>query len=427
MANNRNNQESNIPWWAIVSCFIISPLFPLGMILLFMNLSGVRLSFFDRSVGTNRRYYGAGAYQQGQRKTPPTGATGQQTYSRPGSAAGPGMGTQGAAGQSAYGRPGTSPGMGSQQRAAYVPPKQAAAKAKTTSSSAKFLKKIKGGKLMTFLGGLAGFGCSIGMAAIIDAEGFALTPLFPLFGCTCAGLFTMFTGIGRTRRARRCRLYMGVIGLRKSVFLSDLASAAGVNEKKVIADLQWMLAEGILPMGYIDRASNRLVLTDQGYEAAAQPTVKAEPKQEPATEAKNQEADDDAILREIKRVNDAIPDEVMSRKIDRIGEITGKILDYQRRNPAKAPELRQFLNYYLPTTLKILNAYAQMDAQGVEGENISAAKERIEGMMDKVVEGFEKQLDQLFKTEAMDIATDVEVLERMLDKDGLGSGMTLGG
>ena len=85
------------------------------------------------------------------------------------------------------------------------------------------------------------------------------------------------------------------------------------------------------------------------------------------------------------------------------------------------------MNYYLPTTLKILNAYAQMDAQGVEGENISAAKERIEGMMDKVVEGFEKQLDQLFKTEAMDIATDVEVLERMLDKDGLGSGMTMGG
>ena len=117
----------------------------------------------------------------------------------------------------------------------------------------------------------------------------------------------------------------------------------------------------------------------------------------------------------------------MSRKIDRIGEITGKILDYQRRNPAKAAELRQFLNYYLPTTLKILNAYAQMDAQGVEEENISAAKKRIEEMMDKIVEGFEKQLDQLFKTEAMDITTDVEVLERMLDKDGLGSGMTLGG
>ena len=139
---------------------------------------------------------------------------------------------------------------------------------------------------------------------------------------------------------------------------------------------------------------------------------------------KKSASSDDAILREIKAINDAIPDEEMSRKIDRIGEITGKILDYQRQNPAKAGQLRQFLNYYLPTTLKILKAYAQMDAQGVQGSNISAAKARIEGMMDKVVEGFEKQLDQLFQTDAMDITADVAVLERMLDSDGLGSGMT---
>lgn len=90
--------------------------------------------------------------------------------------------------------------------------------------------------------------------------------------------------------------------------------------------------------------------------------------------------------------------------------------------------MRSFLSYYLPTTLKILRAYARMEEQGVEGENIRSAKARIEGMMDKVVEGFEKQLDKLFQDDAMDIATDVQVLERMLEKDGLsGGGMTLGG
>ena len=90
--------------------------------------------------------------------------------------------------------------------------------------------------------------------------------------------------------------------------------------------------------------------------------------------------------------------------------------------------MRQFLNYYLPTTLKILQAYAQLEAQWVEGENIAAAMGRIEGMMDKVVEGFEKQLDLLFQGDAMDITTDVEVLERMLAKDGLSDrpGLTLG-
>lgn len=86
------------------------------------------------------------------------------------------------------------------------------------------------------------------------------------------------------------------------------------------------------------------------------------------------------------------------------------------------------MSYYLPTTLKILRAYGQLEDQEVSGENITAAMHRIEGMMDKVVEGFEKQLDQLFQTDAMDITTDVEVLERMLSKDGLSSqeGLTLG-
>ena len=119
--------------------------------------------------------------------------------------------------------------------------------------------------------------------------------------------------------------------------------------------------------------------------------------------------------------------EKLSAQIDRIGVITAKILEYQHSRPEKAPQLHSFLSYYLPTTLKILRAYGQLESQEISGENITSAMERIEGMMDKVVEGFEKQLDQLFQGDAMDITADVEVLERMLAKDGLSSnqGMTL--
>ena len=173
-----------------------------------------------------------------------------------------------------------------------------------------------------------------------------------------------------------------------------------------------MLADGILPTGYLDMAAGKLILSETGYQA---PT--AEPAQEEAPQTEQQV--DDSILKEIRQVNDDIPDEVMSAKIDRIEEITGKILNYQKAHPDKAGQLRSFLNYYLPTTLKILRAYAQLDAQGIEGENISAAKARIEGMMDQVVAGFEKQLDKLFQDQAMDITSDVKVLENMLKKDGL--------
>lgn len=168
-----------------------------------------------------------------------------------------------------------------------------------------------------------------------------------------------------------------------------------------------MLEKGIIPVGYLDRASATLILSDEGVQEA--------PKEEPKTTVESEYA----ILKEIQEVNDAIPDEVMSAKIDRVGSITRKILDYQKKNPGQDAELRSFLDYYLPTTLKILRAYAQLDAQGINGENINSAKARIEGMMDKVVEGFEKQLDRLFQTETLDITSDVQVLEQMLKKDGL--------
>ena len=171
-------------------------------------------------------------------------------------------------------------------------------------------------------------------------------------------------------------------------------------------------------------STGRLILSDEGLQEEAPPAP--EPDEPEPEEDVLDMNDDDAVLGEIRRLNDDIDDPVMSQKIDRIGEITGKIFAYQKQSPNRAGQLRSFLSYYLPTTLKILRAYARMEEQGVEGENIRSAKARIEGMMDKVVEGFEKQLDKLFQDDAMDIATDVQVLERMLEKDGLsGGGMTL--
>lgn len=255
------------------------------------------------------------------------------------------------------------------------------------------------------------------------AEGFVwdFLPALGALGCfTGIGLIFLYVGLFRRKKVKMFRKYLMLIGMRKSVSISTLSKATRRSYKKVCDDLQDMLDQGILPIGYLDLSNDKLVLTTDGIE---------DELDEPADEEKpEEEKPDDSILAEIRAVNDSIPDPVMSAKIDRIEEITGKILDYQRRYPAKAGQLRNFLNYYLPTTLKILRAYAQLEEQGIEGENISAAKARIEGMMDKVVEGFEKQLDKLFQNDALDISSDVAVLEKMLENDGLGnSGMTMGG
>ncbi|MGN0984918.1 MAG: 5-bromo-4-chloroindolyl phosphate hydrolysis family protein [Candidatus Enterenecus sp.] len=243
---------------------------------------------------------------------------------------------------------------------------------------------------------------------------------------TCAmflacGLVMLCSGIGSRRRQERYLNYLAYIGANREVDLAHMASAFNISVRKLCKDLQKMLSAGVLPTGYLDLAAGKLFLTEMGYRAP-------EPEQKREPTPQEQAEQEDAILREIRQVNDAIPDAAMSAKIDRIEEITGKILAYQKAHPDREGQLRTFLNYYLPTTLKILRAYAQLEAQGVEGENISAAKARIEGMMDQVVSGFEKQLDKLFQDDAMDISSDVQVLENMLKKDGLSDdqqGMTM--
>ena len=231
------------------------------------------------------------------------------------------------------------------------------------------------------------------------------------------GLGCLWAGLRKQKQAARYRSYLAMIATHSSVSISALASAAGSSPKQVREDLEDMLEDGFFPGGFLDLGEDRLVVSGDGLEDTP-PTAKPE--------SAPQEAED-AILAEIRAVNDAVDNEKLSAQINHIGVITAKILDYQRSHPEKSPQLHSFLSYYLPTTLKILRAYGQLEDQEVSGENITAAMNRIEGMMDKVVEGFEKQLDQLFQGDTMDITADVEVLERMLAKDGLSDrqGLTL--
>ena len=122
---------------------------------------------------------------------------------------------------------------------------------------------------------------------------------------------------------------------------------------------------------------------------------------------------------EMKRLDDAIEDEKISADIRRLETICQQIFQQVKADPAKLPQIRRFMDYYLPTTLKLLNAYDRMDATGVAGENITGTKERVESIMGTIVSAFEKQLDSLFGADAMDISTDISVLETMLAREGL--------
>ena len=130
-------------------------------------------------------------------------------------------------------------------------------------------------------------------------------------------------------------------------------------------------------------------------------------------------ADSKKAIAEMKRLDDNIADSTISAQIVRLQQLAGKIFAQVEQNPEKLPQIRKFMNYYLPTTLKILNAYDRMGEQGVSGENITSTMQKVEGMMSTIITAFEKQLDSLFGSEAMDISTDMVVLENMMAREGL--------
>ncbi len=121
---------------------------------------------------------------------------------------------------------------------------------------------------------------------------------------------------------------------------------------------------------------------------------------------------------EMERLNDNIADPEISLRISRLTELTGKIFAHVTANPRKLSRARKFVNYYVPTTIKLLNAYDRMGSQGIEGENIGGTMRKIEDMLDTIVIAFEKQLDNLFSEEAMDISADITVLEGMIEREG---------
>ena len=177
----------------------------------------------------------------------------------------------------------------------------------------------------------------------------------------------------------------------------------------------------------------KAVFPDRVYqmpgEQAEQPR-REEPKQEKKQEEKKQETtgdpeldkliqERDRAVSEMRRLNDSIEDETISAQIDHLEEVTRKIIGEVDKQPKKLPQIRRFLNYFLPTTLKILNAYDRMDSAGIAGDNISTTKAKVENMMGTIVQAFDKQLDALFGAEAMDISTDITVMENLLAQEGL--------
>ena len=292
------------------------------------------------------------------------------------------------------------------------------------------------GIVLTALGAMASLGVLSDLSFYLGEYGnlmWLLEDIFPCLGLLSGGIALLFGGGMMRRRARRFAKYRTVAGDRKAIPLAELASAADVRLSKAERDIEMMVEKGMWgPQAYVDNGQDMLFLSaaaaQEYYESR---NVRAKPVAEPkVAAAPASEFDHDFRLSAIRRANDRIDDAELSAKIDRLEQVTGRIFKFIEDNPKAADKANTFLKYYLPTTQKLLDSYADFEEAGVSGENLNQAKERIEQTMDNIIAGFEHQLDELYRETAMDIDSDIRVMETMLKRDtasvaddfGLGGG-----
>lgn len=243
-----------------------------------------------------------------------------------------------------------------------------------------------------------------------------------------------YVGVDMVRTVGRFRQYVSVLRDREFCDIKEIASATGRDVRKVLKDVKKMITKGWFCQGHLDEKESCLMVSEHAWNqyTALMEDMKQRKAEEQAAQKKMREEYDrlspevqkivqagDEYVRRIKAANDAIPGEVISAKISRMELLVDRIFDRVEQNPDSVNDMRRMMDYYLPTTMKLLEAYEELDAQPVQGENIISSKKEIEETIDTLNIAFEKLLDSLFQDTAWDVSSDISVLHTMLAQEGL--------
>lgn len=228
-----------------------------------------------------------------------------------------------------------------------------------------------------------------------------------------SGLVLLIVGRKLQKGARWRSKIVAVVGNAKYMYVEEISKALSISKEKTVKYLHQCIDSGMFgDSAYLDMRSESLVVSGPAPEAK-------KPKQTEEVRKEENLNKYDSILKELRDINESIPGEEMSAKIDRLEDLTAKIFKLLQEHPEKQSKMNKFMDYYLPTSLKLLKRYAQLDAQEVEGANITKSKKQIEETMDTMVTAFEKQLDKMFYAESIDISADIAAMQNMMHADGL--------
>lgn len=260
------------------------------------------------------------------------------------------------------------------------------------------------------------------LAEIVLGPGVLLIPFL-------AGIILSATGNHYRKRYRRAQKYVEILNGRGFCEIKELAEKSNQSETETRKDLRKMIQKRVFREAYMDKQETCLMINRIAYDYYLQ--AEESLRQREMEEAKRKEQEEkmspeilemirtgDEYIRTIREANDDIPGEVISEKLDRLEQVVRRIFESVKKHPEQKKEMDKFMDYYMPTTLKLVNAYREFDALEVKGENITNAMQEIENTLDTISRAFEKLLDDLFQDAAFDVSTDISVLQMMLAREG---------
>ena len=284
------------------------------------------------------------------------------------------------------------------------------------------------GPLLTVFGGIGigvfGLGTiGFGIAGLVTAS-LGLLIASGVFAAITAG-FIVMTGSGNkiSRRNKRFRQYVRCLGTKSYCKIEDMATQVGKPLKFVKKDLKKMLSMGYFLQGHIDHDETTMIASNEVYEQYTQAErariQREEEEKTPKSEVEQLVAEGQRYIAHIHECNDAIPGEEISAKLQRLEDIMTRIFEQLKHSPESAGDLRKLMNYYLPTTTKLIDTYRELDAKPEVGDNIKKTKKEIEDTLDTINFAFEKIFDDMFLDTAWDISSDISVMKTMMAQEGL--------
>lgn len=270
-----------------------------------------------------------------------------------------------------------------------------------------------------------------------------------ILGILTAGFATLLGfGIRNLRRASKLKALQRAVGQREAVGFDDLAARMQVSPKAALAASRTLIKGGYLPEGRIDDENTTLMVTENAYhqyrqfqqsqrqtlaereaaeaaraaEAAARAAHEQDISERLTPEQRAFVARGRDYVRQMDELNAAIDDAAVSERITAIQDVVGRILARAEEEPAVIAGLDRLTAYYLPTTVKLLDAYDRLEEEPIQGENISSSRSEIEHTLEVLHSAFEKLFDDTYQDLSLDVSADISVLHAMLAQEGLTEG-----